>query len=106
MIIVSGHIRVRPDKMDELRPYMRVALEGTRKEPGCLLYAYGEDVLAQKLTHVNRVSREESTGNCGRTRVGPPPHVRIVRADSLTGGNRSRHLKSRGRAAIPPFRSA
>lgn len=58
MIIVSGHIRVSPDKMDELRPYMRVALEGTRKEKGCLLYAYGEDVLDPGLIRI--VERWES----------------------------------------------
>ena len=58
MIVVSGHIRVRPDKMDELRPYMRAALEGTRREPGCLLYAYGEDVLDPGLIRI--VERWES----------------------------------------------
>ena len=58
MIIVSGHIRVRADKMDELRPSMRTALEGTRKEKGCLLYAYGEDVLDPGLIRI--VERWES----------------------------------------------
>ncbi len=52
MIVVSGHIRVRPEKMDELRPYMRAALEATRREPGCLLYAYGEDVLEPGLIRI------------------------------------------------------
>jgi quinol monooxygenase YgiN len=52
VIVVSGHIRVRPDKMDVLRPAMRVALEGTRREPGCLLYAYGEDVLDPGLIRI------------------------------------------------------
>ena len=52
MIVVSGHIRVRPDKMDELRPSMRAALEATRKETGCLLYAYGEDVLEPGLIRI------------------------------------------------------
>ncbi len=58
MIVVSGYVRVRPEKMDELRPYMRAALEGTRKEPGCLLYAYGEDVLDPGLIRI--VERWES----------------------------------------------
>jgi quinol monooxygenase YgiN len=58
MIVVSGHIRVRPDKMDELRPSMRAALEGTRKEKGCLLYAYGVDVLDPGLIRI--VERWES----------------------------------------------
>lgn len=58
MIVVSGHIRVRPEKMDELRPFMRAALEGTRREKGCLLYAYGEDVLDPGLIRI--VERWES----------------------------------------------
>ncbi len=58
MIVVSGHIRVGPDKMDELRPSMRAALEETRKEKGCLLYAYGEDVLDPGLIRI--VERWES----------------------------------------------
>ena len=45
MIVITGHIRVAPDQMDALRPAMRAVLEATRKESGCLLYAYGEDVL-------------------------------------------------------------
>ena len=28
MIIVTGHIRVPPDRMEELRPAMRTVLEG------------------------------------------------------------------------------
>jgi quinol monooxygenase YgiN len=31
--------------MYAVRPLMRAVLEATRQEPGCLLYAYGEDVL-------------------------------------------------------------
>ncbi len=53
MIIVTGHVRVRPEMMDTLRPYMRAALEGTRQEPGCLLYAYGEDVLDPGLIRIS-----------------------------------------------------
>ena len=52
MIIITGHVRVRPEKMDELRPYMRAALQGTRQEPGCILYAYGEDVLDPGLIRI------------------------------------------------------
>jgi quinol monooxygenase YgiN len=58
MIIVSGLIRVRPEKMGELRPYMRAALEGSRREKGCLLYAYGEDVLDPGLIRI--IERWES----------------------------------------------
>lgn len=45
MILVTGHFRVSPDKVESLRPHMRAVLEATRNEDGCILYAYGEDVL-------------------------------------------------------------
>ena len=52
MIVVTGHIRVRPEKMEMLRPHMRAVLETTRREPGCLLCAYGEDVLDPGLIRI------------------------------------------------------
>ncbi|MCB1548981.1 MAG: antibiotic biosynthesis monooxygenase [Hyphomicrobiaceae bacterium] len=58
MIVVTGHIRIAPDKIEALRPAMRTVLETTRKERGCLLYAYGEDVLDPGLLRI--VERWES----------------------------------------------
>ncbi len=58
VIVITGHIRVAPDQMDALRPAMRAVLEATRKESGCLLYAYGEDVLEPGLIRI--VERWES----------------------------------------------
>jgi quinol monooxygenase YgiN len=52
MIIVTGHIRVPPDKMEHLRPHMRAVLEATRREDGCILYAFGEDVLDPGLIRI------------------------------------------------------
>jgi quinol monooxygenase YgiN len=52
VILVTGHIRLAPDNMDRVRPHMRTVLDATRKEPGCLLYAYGEDVLDPGLVRV------------------------------------------------------
>jgi quinol monooxygenase YgiN len=45
LILVTGHVRLPPEQMYAVRPLMRAVLEATRREPGCLLYAYGEDVL-------------------------------------------------------------
>lgn len=45
MILVTGHLRVAPDKIAALRPAARRMLEATRKEDGCLLYAFAEDVI-------------------------------------------------------------
>ncbi len=45
VIIVTGHLQLTPEALHKLKPAMRAALEATRKEDGCLLYAFGEDVL-------------------------------------------------------------
>ncbi len=89
MIVVSGHIRVRPDKMDELRPYMRVALEGTRQEPGCLLYAYGEDVLDPGLIRI--VERWENwEAMAAHTKA---PHIKVwADAREAAGGTLERDI--------------
>ena len=45
MIIITGALRLPPDRMEDARPHMRILIETTRREPGCLLYAWAEDVL-------------------------------------------------------------
>ena len=52
MIIVTGHVRLRPRDMERVRPHMRTVLEANRKEDGCLLFAFGEDVLEPGLIRV------------------------------------------------------
>jgi quinol monooxygenase YgiN len=52
VIIVTGHVRLAPHEMNRIRPHMRTVLEATRREPGCLLYAYGEDVLEAGLLRI------------------------------------------------------
>jgi quinol monooxygenase YgiN len=45
MIIITGALRVPASRMEDARPHMRTLIETTRKEAGCLLYAWAEDVL-------------------------------------------------------------
>jgi quinol monooxygenase YgiN len=52
LIVVTGHLRVAPEKIEALRPHARKVLESTRREKGCLLYAYGEDVLDPGLMRI------------------------------------------------------
>lgn len=52
MILVTGHFRIPPEKMETLRPHARRTLEATRKEKGCILYAYGEDLIDPGLIRV------------------------------------------------------
>jgi quinol monooxygenase YgiN len=52
VIIVTGHLRIAPEHIEPLREPMRAVLEATRKEDGCLLYAFGEDVLDPGLIRI------------------------------------------------------
>lgn len=44
MIVITGHMKIAPEKMAAARPLMRAMADATRKEPGCLLYRFAEDV--------------------------------------------------------------
>ena len=89
MIVVSGYLRVRPEKMDELRPFMQAALEATRREPGCLMYAYGEDVLDPGLIRI--VERWESWETMA-AHTGAP-HVKVwADAREAAGGTLERDI--------------
>lgn len=52
MILVTGHIRIAPQNVERARPHMRKVLETTRGETGCILYAFGEDVLDPGLIRI------------------------------------------------------
>lgn len=52
VIVVTGYIRIAPEKLDAARPQAKKNLEATRNEKGCLLYAYGEDVLDPGLIRI------------------------------------------------------
>jgi quinol monooxygenase YgiN len=73
VIIVTGEIRIPADRIAEARPHMRAVLEATRKEPGCRLYAFGEDVLDPGLIRiVERWDDWESLAAHGKTE-----HIRV-----------------------------
>jgi len=44
VILVTGHIRVSPEKVAELRPHIQALVAATRAEDGCILYAFAEDM--------------------------------------------------------------
>ncbi len=44
MLAVLGSFRFPPDALEQARPLMRAVIEATLAEPGCLAYAYAEDV--------------------------------------------------------------
>lgn len=52
MILVLGTIRLPPGGLPAARPAMERMVLASRAKPGCLDYAYAEDVLEPGLIHV------------------------------------------------------
>jgi quinol monooxygenase YgiN len=53
VIVVTGDLRVAPENLGKLREAMRRVIEVTRKEDGCLSYAFAEDVLEPGLVRIS-----------------------------------------------------
>jgi quinol monooxygenase YgiN len=58
MILVSGTVRVAEGGLDKVAEAMRTVLVATRKEDGCIRYAYARDVLDPDLMHVSELWRD------------------------------------------------
>ena len=52
MILVIGHLRLPPEKMVDVRQAAGAMLAATRQEPGCVLYAFAEDLLEPELIRI------------------------------------------------------
>lgn len=55
MLLITGTIRLPPERLEAARPAMRTMIEASRTEPGCLEYSYAEDVLEPGLMHVTEL---------------------------------------------------
>lgn len=55
MLLITGTIRLPPERLDDARPAMRTMIESSRAEPGCLEYSYAEDVLDPGLLHITEL---------------------------------------------------
>jgi len=60
MLLIVGTIRLPPEKLADARPFMRVMVESSRAEDGCLEYGYAEDVLDPGLIHVKEMWRDQA----------------------------------------------
>ena len=60
MLLVIGTIRLPAEKLLGARPMMRVMVESSRAEDGCVEYSYAEDVLDAGLIHVKEVWRDQA----------------------------------------------
>lgn len=55
MLAITGTMRLPEGKMDELLPVMTDVLEKSRKEKGCVLYAFALDVLDPTLLRISEL---------------------------------------------------
>lgn len=52
MIIVSGTLRLLPDDLAALRDVARATVEATRRESGCQVYSFAEDLVEPGLVRI------------------------------------------------------
>lgn len=45
MIVITGLLAFQPDHLEALRPNIETLIAASRRDPGCLLYAWAEDLL-------------------------------------------------------------
>ena len=60
MLILSVNLRVPKAEQERLRPEMEKVVQASRKEPGCLAYSYGFDLLDPDLIRVFEVYRDDA----------------------------------------------
>src|SRR5687768_15858146 len=52
MILVLGTVKLAPDKLAGAREGMAKMVTASRAEPGCIAYAYAQDVLDPETIHI------------------------------------------------------
>ena len=52
MVIVMGTVKLAADKLESAKPAMRRMVAASRAEPGCIAYAYAQDLLDPATMHV------------------------------------------------------
>ena len=52
MVIVMGTVKLAADKLEGAKPAMARMMAASRAEPGCVAYAYAQDLLDPETIHV------------------------------------------------------
>ncbi len=55
MLLITGTIRLPPDRLEDALPVMRAMIEASRAEDGCLGYSYAEDVIDKGLMRITEL---------------------------------------------------
>lgn len=80
MILVIGHLKIAADKVAGILPALRTTIATTRKEAGCILYAFAEDVSEPGVFRI--VERWESWETLAAH--GKAPHMKVW-SDTVKG---------------------
>lgn len=88
MLLIVGTIRFPPERLVEARPAMERIITASRAEPGCLGYAYAEDILESGLIRISEAWEDESCF----VAHGASDHLRSWRADCAELGAFDRKL--------------
>ena len=60
MLIIMGTVKLAPDRLDAAKPPMRRMVDASRAEPGCIAYAYAQDLLDPATIHVAEQWRDRA----------------------------------------------
>ena len=60
MLLITGTVRLPPERLPDARGPMRAMIEASRAEDGCLAYSYAEDVLEPGLIRVTEMWRDQA----------------------------------------------
>jgi quinol monooxygenase YgiN len=89
MILVIGTVRVADGAFDRAAGAMAKVIAETRKEAGCLQYAYARDVLDPDLIHISETWRDRAALQAHFT----TPHMLEWRAAFAGLGINTRNLR-------------
>src|SRR5205085_12293983 len=88
MIVVLGHLRIPPDKMEQAKTAIGSVVTATLKEPGCLLYAFSQDALEPGTI---RIAERRENWDALKAH-GSMPHLAAWRAALKEVGVRAREV--------------
>lgn len=58
MLLIAGTVRIAPDRIEQMRAAAATMIAETRKEDGCLGYAFAQDLLDPGLIHIAETWRD------------------------------------------------
>ena len=60
MIIIMGTVKLAPDRLEAARPAMAKMVAASLAEPGCIAYAYAQDVLEPETIRIAEQWRDRA----------------------------------------------